>query len=234
MKQLLVTFFAAFFIVNFSSYGQSNSCSKYYSTVKGAKFTYTNYNRNDKKEGAISLEVVKVENKGDKTEARMKMRLLNKKGKETNTMEYGFTCEGDMVKIDYKSLMPADMINQMGSTGQVKFSGTDIELPNDLKVGQELADARVNMNIDMGVTSMSFNVETLDRKIERKEKITTSAGTFDCFLLTENHVLTMPMGGDQNSKSETWIAEGIGMVKQVTYGKHGDVALTSELTDYSQ
>lgn len=234
MKHFLMAVFAASLFANFSSYGQSNNCSKYYSTVEGAKFTYTNYNRNDKKQGAISLEVVKVENKGDKTEAKMKMRLLNKKGKETNTMEYGFICEGDVVKIDYKSLMPADMINQMGATGEVKFSGTDIELPNDLKVGQELADARVNMNIDMGVTSMSFNVETLDRKIEKKEKITTSAGTFDCFLLTENHVLTMPMGGDQNSKSETWIAEGIGMVKQVTYGRHGDVDMTSELTDYSQ
>lgn len=234
MKRLIVL--ALFFgFWSFNTSAQSN-CSQYYPLVEGASFTYTNYNARGKSDGSIAFKVVSVENKGTKTNAKMKMSLLNKKGKETNNMEYGFTCEGDVVKIDYKSLMPTKMLNEIGAKGQVKMSGTDIELPNNLEVGQELADARVNISIDMGVAAMDFNVETLDRKIEKREKITTPAGTFDCLVLSENHVMTMPMGGDQNSISKTWIAEGIGMVKQISYAKNDEEKpmLTSELTAYKK
>jgi len=212
---------------------QSNNCSQYYPMQEGATFQYATYGKKGKKEGVIDYTIKDVVNKGSVTEAKMAMKLTDKKGKQ-HPMEYGFTCEGDLVKIDFESIMPQEMLDQMGANAEIKMEGTDIELPNNLSVGQELADADVNITIDMGPMNMKMSVTTTNRKVEKSEKVNTPAGDFDCLVLYEDHLVKPPMGKEQRSPSRTWIAEGVGMIKQISYNKKGEVISTSELTKYSK
>ncbi|MEO0572556.1 MAG: hypothetical protein AAF039_12695 [Bacteroidota bacterium] len=210
-----------------------DNCSQYYPMQEGATFQYTSYNKKGKKEGVIDYTIKDVKNKGAITEATMEMKLTDKKGK-VHPMEYGFTCEGDVVKIDFESIMPQEMLNQIGPDAEIKMDGTDIELPNNLSVGQELADANIDITMAMGPMNMKIGVRTINRKVEKEEKVNTPAGDFDCLVLYEDHLVKPPMGKEQSSPSRTWIAEGIGMIKQISYNKKGEVISTSELTDYSK
>jgi hypothetical protein len=115
---------------------------------------------------------------------------------------------------------------------EMEISGTDIELPNDLSVGQDLADANVAITMKMTGMNMSIKVDQLNRKVEKKENITTPAGTFDCYVLTQDNI-SETMGVKQTLESKLWLAEGVGMVKQETYKKNGDLANQMQLTKFN-
>jgi hypothetical protein len=162
----------------------------------------------------------------------MVMQLEDRKG-NTYDSEYKVTCDGDRVKIDFKSLMNEQMLRQMGDM-EVEVSGTDVELPGNLGVGQELPDGNVNVQMKMGgAMNMNMNVETINRKVEKEETVTTPAGTFDCFVIY-SETRTKMMMANQTMPSRVWLAKGIGMVKQESYNKKGTLIASMELTAYNQ
>ena len=67
-----------------------------------------------------------------------------------------------------------------------------------------------------------------DRRIIGTEKVVTNAGTFDCFILEET-ITTKAMMMKEVEKIRTWYSYGIGVVKEITYGKNGKVASTMVL-----
>ena len=232
MRNAFIFIFALCLGIPFAN-GQNN-CSKYYPLEEGAAFQYTSYNKKGKAEGATDYKITNVSNTGGQTAATMQLKLTDKKGKEIYNSNYNFTCTGSGIKIDYKSLFPSDMMQKYEDMGaKMEITGTDIELPNNLRVGQELADANVSMKIDMGVMKMNISVDMTERKVEAKESITTPAGTFDCYLITEKST-TKTMGTTQEMQSKLWLAEGIGMIKQETYRQNGGFISRSELTQLSK
>ncbi len=229
MKRIyLAVFFANLFLLA-TAYAQE--CSRYYPLREGTSLTYTSYNGKDKEEGTITYKVKDVSSNAGVTRATMQMELSDAKGKNMMTSEYGITCEGDMVRIDFKSLMNGPMMQQFKDM-EMDMTGTDLELPNNLSVGQELADASIHMKVNMGAMNMEMNVETLNRKVEKKESVTTPAGTFDCFVISSDTRTKMMMGGG-TFPSRIWLSEGVGMVKQETYNKNGKLNGYSVLTALS-
>lgn len=75
---------------------------------------------------------------------------------------------------------------------------------------------------------MNMTMEMVDRKVEGKESLTTSAGTFDCYVIS--YTTEMKMGLNTMFKNKEWIAEGVGMVKSENYNKNGKLMGYSELT----
>ena len=136
-----------------------------------------------------------------------------------------------MVTLDYESLLPSDMMKQYGDM-DIEISGNDIEIPNDLSVGQNLNDANVTMKIGMSGINMNIAVDMLNRKVEKKESVTTPAGTYDCYVVYSEKQSKMMMA-NQVYPSRVWLAEGVGMVKQETYKKNGDLMSSTLLTAYS-
>lgn len=208
--------------------GQSD-CSTYYNLVEGTTLQYTNYDRKGKDDGVLNYKVTDVVSDGDGVSATMQVDLSDSKG-NTHSTTYGIRCDGDVVQIDFKSLMNEQMISQMGEL-EMEVSGTDIEWPNNLSVGQELPDGNINLKMKMsGAINMNMNVETFNRKVEKKEKVTTPAGTFDCFVIY-SETRTKMMLGNQVFPSRTWLAQGVGMVKQESYNKAGKLMGSSLLTE---
>ena len=115
---------------------------------------------------------------------------------------------------------------------EVDISGTNLILPNNLSAGQSLPDANMLMNIKVPPMNMKMTVDIRDRKVEGKETVTTSAGTFDCFVISYIHESKMGMKITGNAKE--WIAEGVGMVKSESYNKKGKRISRSELTAFDK
>ncbi len=217
-----------------SSTALSQNCSKYYPMEEGTSFQYTMTNKKGKTEGITDYSITNVENSGGVTTATMNMKFTDEKGKEILVSDYKLSCTGDVVKIDYNSLVPAQMMKQYTDMGvEMEISGTDIELPNNLSVGQGLDDANVAISIKMTGMNMNIKVDQLNRIVEKKESVNTPAGTYECYVITQDNV-SETMGVKQTMQSKLWLAEGVGMVKQETYNKKGDLMSKSELTSFKK
>ena len=197
---------------------------------EGTSFQYTMTNKKGKTEGVTDYSITNVENTGGVTTATMNMKFTDEKGKEILVSDYKISCTGDVVKIDYNSLVPAQMMKQYTDMGmEMEISGTDIELPNNLSVGQGLEDANVAIAIKMTGMNMNIKVDQLNRVVEKKESVTTPAGNFECYVITQDNI-SETMGVKQTMPSKLWLAEGVGMVKQETYNKKGDLTNQMLLT----
>lgn len=215
-----------FFFISLSSFSQ-NACKAYYPFEEGAKFEITNYNKKGKKEGVVNYEVTSIKD----NVADIKTIIYDAKGKEITTSSYQIKCEGNSISIDFKSMMNPEMFKQYKDM-EMDITGTNVELPNDLQVGQTLKDANMNMAINMGGMKMNMSVNMINRTVDKKESITTPAGTFDCFALSYDS--EMKMGMKMTFKFKEWIAEGVGVVKSESYNKKGKLMSYSELTSFSK
>ena len=220
-----------FFLIGILSLTAQDNCSKFYPMTEGVSMEYTNYNKKGKVEGISSYKVTETNTVGNTTNATMAINLKDEKGKEIYSTDYKLSCTGNMVTLDYESLLPSDMMNQYGDM-DIEISGNDIEIPNDLSVGQNLNDANVTMKIGMSGINMNIAVDMLNRKVEKKESVTTPAGTYNCYVVYSENQSKMMMA-NQVYPSRVWLAEGVGMVKQETYKKNGDLMSSTLLTAYS-
>ena len=225
MKTKIIILISAF-LLSFSTFSQS-ACKAFYPFDEGTKFEITNYNKKGKKEGVVKYEITNVEN----NVASIKIVIFDDKGKEITTSDYKITCIGHSISIDFKSLMNQDLLKQYKDM-EMDVTGTNIELPNDLQVGQSLKDANMNMAINMGGMAMNMSIDMLNRKVDKKESITTPAGTFNCFALSYDS--EMKMGMKITFRHKEWIAEGIGVVKSESYNKNGKLMGYSELTSFKK
>jgi len=211
-----------------------DGCSTYYPMTEGSSFEYTSYNKKGKVESVANYLVSSVTTEGSATIATLDFKISDKKGKELFESNYSYTCENDIVKIDFKSLFPAEMMNQYSEMDvEMDISGIDIEIPNNLEVGQELSDANVAINMNMSGIKMNFTVDQTERKVEKKESITNAVGSFDCFVITEK-TRSKAMGVNMEVTSKIWLAKGVGVIKQETYKKNGDLISSTALTKYSK
>lgn len=211
-----------------------DNCSQYYPMEEGATFSYKMYDKKDKLEGTSVYKVKEVTDSGGETIASLLVTYQGSKKNENFEMDYNFTCTGDGIRIDFNSLMPSQMMQQYeGMDVEMDITGTDIELPNNLSVGQELADADVNMAMSMSGVKMKIEVKTTDRKVVAKESVTTPAGTFDCVVLSSN-ISSKMMMAKVNLSDKVWLAKGVGIVKQESYNKKGKLESRMELASFSK
>jgi hypothetical protein len=223
---LICAFFCIAYTIN------AQNCGSYYPMVEGATFEYTNYNKKGKKEGVAKYKVSEVNTSGDVTDATMSIELIDEKGKELYQTDYKFTCTDNTVSIDYESLIPSSTLQQFEDM-EMDISGTDLELPNNLSVGQELPDANVAIKISMSGINMNTTVDMINRKVEKKESVTTPAGTFDCYVIyNDNKMKAMMVNSTMGSR--VWYSEGVGMVKQESYKKNGSIMTSTVLTAFSK
>ncbi len=229
MKRSLIVLCAA---LGLSYALPAQNCGSYYPMVEGATFEYTNYNKKGKKEGVAKYRVSEVNTSGDVTDATMYIELVDEKGKEIYKTDYKFSCTGNAVSIDYESLIPSSTLQQYEDM-EMDISGTDLELPNDLSVGQELPDANVTIKISMSGINMNTTVDMINRKVEKQESVTTPAGTFDCYVIyNDNKMKAMMVKSTLGSRA--WFSEGVGMIKQESYKKNGDIMTSTVLTAFSK
>jgi hypothetical protein len=108
--------------------------------------------------------------------------------------------------------------NAMG----MEITGELPSYPANLSVGQ-------TFNYEYFIEMMGMKVSTsATEKVTAREKVTTPAGTFDCFKIETDQIVSA-MGQKQELKSISWISAGIGNVKSETRDGAGALQMTQEL-----
>jgi hypothetical protein len=224
LKKLFLLATVLFFSV--SSYAQ-NACSSYYPFKDGVKFEMTTYNAKDKVSGHIKYEVK------DATDDSVVLsnEVYDEKGASVLSSEVKLICTDDGISIDFKSLISSAVLEQYeGMNMDIDISGKNINIPNDLSVGQSLPDAELLLTMSMASVNMKMTVNMTNRKVAGKEKVTTQAGTFDCVILSSDTEVKMGMNIKMTSKE--WLAEGVGVVKSEEYDDKGKLLSKSVLTKF--
>ena len=217
----------AIFLLLFLGAKSQNNCSTYYPFKTGVEFEITFYDKKGKNSGVANHIVKEVNN----NIAIISTKMKDEKGKPLSEIEYNVECTDNGVSIDFKSLVSGEVLNQYKDM-DITMTGTNLNIPNSLSVGQQLPDAALNMEIEITPIKMKTFINIIDRKVIGKETITTSAGTFECFVITTK--TEMKMGLKRSMTSKQWLAEGVGMVKSEDYNKKGKLISYSKLTNLKQ
>ena len=230
MKTLLVLFIVICLFT--SNVMAQNSCSKFYPFSEGTSTQLTMYDKKGKLSVVVEYTVASVASTSEGETATMSHKLIDDKGNLISTSEYEVLCKDGLVSIDFNSLTRPEMMQAFGGNAETEVTGTNIDLPNNLSVGQELPDGGINISIKMSGMNMNMTTTITDRKVIGKESVTTPAGTFDCYVITAT--TTMKMGANMTRSSKQWISEGVGVVKMEDYDKKGKLESTGLLTAFSK
>ncbi|WP_299258866.1 hypothetical protein [uncultured Aquimarina sp.] len=206
-----------------------NNCSQFYPSKAGTTITIHHFNHKNKLTSKTSYEVLDVNSSGSRSKITMSMYLSDaKKQKKITEAQFTVTCDGGTTTLDPESIISPNLFNQYKNM-KYSIEGKGIDIPNSLSVGQELPDGQVTMSIDAGVMSIDMTVDLKKRKVESQEIITTSAGSFNCYLITYINETNMSMGMKQTFYIKQWIAKNIGLVQQETTKPNGKLISKSIL-----
>ena len=224
LKNLFITATILFFsTINFAQ----NACSTYYPFKEGVKFEMTAYDQKDKVTGVMKYEIK------DATDDSVVLfnEAFDEKGTSVLSSEVKLICTDDGISVDFKSLISNAVLEQYeGMNMDIDISGTNINIPNNLSVGQTLPDAELLLTMSMASVNMKMEVKMTNRKVIAKETVTTPAGTFNCVVLTNDTEVKMGMNMSMSSKE--WLAEGVGVVKSEEYDDKGKLISKSVLTKF--
>ena len=95
-------------------------------------------------------------------------------------------------------------------------------IPEVLEVGEDIPDSEIKAKVLTVFTATNiYN----NRRVTAKESVKVPAGTYDCYLVEDDEFFT----GSGPFHVKTWVAKGIGIVKQIIYKKDGSVNQIFEL-----
>lgn len=213
---------------------KSQNCSKYYAFDEGAESELTIYNAKGKVESILVYKVLSTNNSEGITTATMSTQMKDKKGNSLTSTEFTATCTGGIVSIDFESLMNSESLQSFGEM-EYDVTGTNLDLPNDLSIGQNLNDAEILITLKKSGMTMTMGTQITDRKVVNQETITTPAGTYDCYVIKHTNKVTSMMGfGGRQWNSKTWVSEGVGVVKTEEYNKRDKLDSFSLLTSFTK
>ena len=210
---------------------EAQDCEAYFPMNEGAVRVMETYDKKDKLEGKMTYEVKKITTEGEITYIHVNMLVEDKKGKEVYQSGMVMECEAGIFRVDMKSYMMAGMFPE-GSGMDVEVDSRNLEFPATLEVGMTLPDGYISTKVNSGgMALMSTRVEVVNRKVEAMESITTPAGTFDCYKISQESRVKSVMSMTTNSVE--WISKHVGVVRSESYDKKGELESYSILTEFT-
>jgi hypothetical protein len=209
----------------FSALGQD--CQRFLFLQKDKVVEMTIYNKKGEPNGRQVYTISDVVNGGGVTTASLASELFDKKGKSMAKANSVVKCDGGVMLIDMKMMLPQQQQEQY-SKADVKADNVYLEYPAAMKAGDALKDGNFSMDINNSGMHQTLTMLVSDRKVEAQETVTTPAGTWDCLKISYKSKLgikTGPINIPFNFEGVEWYAPGFGVVK--TQGKYGGTAITS-------
>jgi len=191
----------------------AQNCSPFYPTEVGKTLVYHQLDKRENLDLITSYEV--LENTG--SGLTIGMKLKDKNGEDITQGSFKAVCDNGTTRLEPSSIITTQLQQYEGM--EYTVTGDAISVENSYEVGQSLPDASVIMTVATGIINITSTIIMTDKKVVRREDITTPAGTFDCYVITYTN--TLRMGFSKTMQSTQWITEGIGMVKEETYKANG-------------
>lgn len=221
MKMFLVF---AYFSMVFTSNAQD--CKNYYFLQNNKVVEMTIYDKKGDVTGKLVYTVSEVKNSGNTTAANVQSQMFDKKGKSIAKGNSVMKCSGGVMMIDMKMMIPQAQLEPY-SHATVKAEDVYMEYPVNMNKGEPLKDGNLTMDIDNNGLKQSLTMTVSNRKVEDKEKISTPAGTWDCYrisYMSKMSIKMMGVGVPINMEGTEWYAPGFGVVK--TQSKYGATEIT--------
>jgi hypothetical protein len=198
--------------------GGSDVCETYFPIKKGTQLTYENLDAKNKLVGTDFMTLTDLIEADGMTTMKIHASSKDEKGELVYESDFEAFCKNGVFTVSMESMMSAETM-QAYKDMDVKVTQTEVMYPNNMAVGMTLPDASMNLKISMdGMQIMSMDFKITDRKIEAVESITTAAGTFECFKLTESTNMKAMMM-DRTYKTTNWLSKKVGNVRTETYYK---------------
>ncbi len=223
MKKLLLLF--ALFTLLIISPLKAQDCTYFYPMEKGTVVVLKHYDKKAKSSGTTRQEVVDKQTGGGAVSITIKSTFFDEKDEEIMTADLTMECKDGIFTFSMDNYLNDEMLAAVGDY-EFTIEGENLEFPSDMKAGDVLKDGKISLTVE-GMAMMNMVTTVHNRKVEAVEKITTEAGTFECFKVSYD-VLTDAMI-DMRTKGIEWIAKDVGAVRTETYNKNGKLTGYSEL-----
>lgn len=229
---LQISLLVSILLLALSTVQAQESCSTFYTFDEGVTFEYSSYNKKGKLQGMTRSEISNIEDIENGKKAILTSTIMDKKGEEQMSGQYEVFCRNNVLQMDVSGILNPTMQEAFAGM-EVTIEGNALEIPSSLEVGMALPDANTTISAGTGgLTLVNMTVTIKDRKVEGMEKITTPAGTYDCYKLSQTSEVKMMMSREY--KSVDYFAEGVGMVRSEMYDKRGNLDSYMELTAYEK
>ena len=192
----------------------SGGCGSLIYFQKGAVIEGATYDATGKETGKQATTVVDVKDNGGEMVSDLKMDMSSSFGSNSMTTEY--KCNGTNFSLDLKSTM-----SNSAMLKNATVESSSLEFPLQLSVGENLPDATISIAMERGKMKTKTIATHTDRKVEKAEKITTPAGSWNCFKVVSTVKTSMVMSGMNRSmptqKIISWFAPDFGIVQTEMY-----------------
>ncbi len=205
----------------------AQKCSDYLFLQNNKTVEMTIYNKKGEENGKQIYTVSNVTNTGDVTTATLNSEMFDKKGKSIVKASNHIKCVSGVMMMNMKMMLPQQQAEQFGKA-EATAEDVYIDYPSTMNAGDQLKDGSFSMDIDNNGLKQTINMSVTNRKVEGKESVTTTAGTWDCFKIyykSKMVIKTAGIGIPINIEGTEWYAPGVGVVK--TQSKSGGTAITA-------
>ncbi|MDY7393966.1 hypothetical protein UMM65_01825 [Aureibaculum sp. 2210JD6-5] len=197
---------------------------------EGVTLEYTQFDKKGKETSKSTHKTKNISNQDGKVTALINMTTATEK-EETFSSEYKVSCTEGMIAIDMIRFFDSSQISSYNSDDfTVEMQGDILEFPSTMEVGTNLNDGSITVKVfnnDLKIVTVTMDIT--NRKIVGNEKITTSAGTFDCTKLSYDFESKIGFIKVKGSGVE-WHSEDKAIVKSESYNKKGKLIGSQELT----
>lgn len=212
----------------------SQDCAEIIPLKPGTQMEIKNYNAKDQLQGTSQMKIISKTSTAAGYTVSVVVESSDEKGKNVMKNSLSFRCEKGVFYWDLNDMMKGAIPSGKGMENMTfKISGTELKFPAKLAAGQKLDDSEISIAMESGgMTMMTINMHFVNRKVEALEKITTPAGTFNCYKITydiENKGMF-----STTMHQVDWMAEGIGMVKTQSFDQKNKLQSYSLLTGFKE
>lgn len=219
MKKIHSVLAALVFLLN-ADLAFTQDCGGYFNFKKGMKVEMTSYDKKDKPTLSTKFEVIDYKPIDGGVSLAFAHEAYDAKGKLVSKSESVGKCIGGDYYTDIRNIN-SDVMPKSPDM-KLTVTGDQMIYPRDMKVGDELKNASINVKtgFEGGMTIMNMNANITNRKVEAYETVETPAGKFDCAKIT--YTMNMKFMGNRTLKCIEYLAKGVGMVKTEQFDEKGN------------
>lgn len=218
-------------VLSFAVTSWSQKCDDYGHLEEGNSWTLTQYNKRGKETGATDYKVLSKKTVDGNVEWEIQTVIKDKKDEEMSDVTATAICDGETIRLDMSQFMNSTAMESMEGMN-MEIDAGEVIYPFEMTEETDLPDASITIKAKSGgMTLVEIKTTVFDRKVLGLEEITTPAGTFQAYKISqstrvENRILNM------ETSSIDWYVPGFTVVRSEYFNKRGKEDGYSEITEF--
>src|SRR4030095_7784991 len=172
----------------------SQDCSNYYFLQNNKTIEMTITNNKGIESGKMIYVVSNSTKNGNSISATINSEFVGANGQTIKKGTNDVRCSNGVMQMNMKVFIPPAQLEQM-KTGTANINDVYLEYPSNMNVGDQLKEGQLRMDYESssGLKS-SIEISITERKVEGKETVTTTAGTWECYKISAKNKIVSKIG----------------------------------------